>query len=147
MTRKVKNQHSKVKENLGKNNPTVIMVPEIHIIDENPPIFDLEWMDAVVDKVLTVSLQIKVVYIYILPKVNFSGPGIDELLADVNKQLSFKIRGEFNNKYRQQAMFQLMGQDFARLHFPHHEVLLKAEISKENYLFYSMIPLFSDHLI
>ena len=102
------------------------MVPEIHIIDENPPIFDLEWMDAVVDKVLTVSLQIKVVYIYILPKVNFSGPGIDELLADVNKQLSFKIRGEFNNKYRQQAMFQLMGQDFARLHFPHHEVLIES---------------------
>ena len=30
------------------------MVPEIHIIDENPPIFDLEWMDAVVDKVLIV---------------------------------------------------------------------------------------------
>ena len=29
----------------------VIMVPEIHIIDENPPIFDLEWMDQCVDKV------------------------------------------------------------------------------------------------
>lgn len=27
------------------------MVPEIHITDENPPIFDLEWMDQCVDKV------------------------------------------------------------------------------------------------
>ena len=27
------------------------MVPEIHIIDENPPIFDLEWMDQCADKV------------------------------------------------------------------------------------------------
>ena len=27
------------------------MVPEINIIDENPPIFDLEWMDQCADKV------------------------------------------------------------------------------------------------
>ena len=27
------------------------MVPEINVIDENPPIFDLEWMDQCVDKV------------------------------------------------------------------------------------------------
>ena len=47
---------------------------------------------------------------------------MDELLADVNKQLSFKIRGEFSNKYRQQAILELLGQDFARLHFPHHKV-------------------------
>ena len=31
----------------GMNN----MVPEINIIDENPPIFDLEWMDQCADKV------------------------------------------------------------------------------------------------
>ena len=46
---------------------------------------------------------------YIL-QISFSGPGIDDLLAEVNKQLSYKIRGEFNNKYRQQAMFELLGQ-------------------------------------
>ena len=80
------------------------MVPEIHITDENPPIFELEWLDQCVDK------------------IQFSGPGVDELLADVNKQLSFKIRGEFSNKYRQQAILELLGQDFARLHFPHHKV-------------------------
>ena len=78
-------------------------IPQIQVIDENPPIFDLEWMDNCVDK------------------VNFAGPGIDQLLADVNKQLSFKIRGEFSNKYRQQALLELLGQDFARLHFPHHQ--------------------------
>ena len=81
-----------------------MMVPEIHITDENPPIFELEWLDQCVDK------------------IQFSGPGVDELLADVNKQLSFKIRGEFSNKYRQQAILELLGQDFARLHFPHHKV-------------------------
>ena len=31
------------------------MVPEINIIDENPPIFDLEWMDQCADKVKQVS--------------------------------------------------------------------------------------------
>ena len=81
-----------------------MMVPEIHITDENPPIFELEWLDQCVDK------------------IQFSGPGVDDLLADVNKQLSFKIRGEFSNKYRQQAILELLGQDFARLHFPHHKV-------------------------
>ena len=35
----------------------VIMVPEIHIIDENPPIFDLEWMDQCVDKVSWILLD------------------------------------------------------------------------------------------
>ena len=55
-------------------------------------------------------------------QIQFSGPGVDDLLADVNKQLSFKVRGEFSNKYRQQAILELLGQDFARLHFPHHQV-------------------------
>ena len=36
---------------------SVIMVPEIHIIDENPPIFDLEWMDQCVDKVSWILLD------------------------------------------------------------------------------------------
>ena len=36
--------------------------------------------------------------------MSFSGPGIDDLLAEVNKQLSYKIRGEFNNKFRQQVI-------------------------------------------
>ena len=31
---------------------SLMMVPEIHITDENPPIFDLEWMDQCVDKVV-----------------------------------------------------------------------------------------------
>ena len=60
-------------------------------------------------------------------QIQFSGPGVDDLLADVNKQLSFKVRGEFSNKYRQQAILELLGQDFARLHFPHHQV--EAEMS------------------
>ena len=32
------------------------------------------------------------------------------------------MRGEFTNKYRQQAVFELLGQDYTKVHFPHHEV-------------------------
>ena len=32
------------------------------------------------------------------------------------------MRGEFTNKYRQQAIFELLGQDYTKVHFPHHEV-------------------------
>ena len=80
------------------------MVPEIHVTDENPPMFDLEWLDGCSDK------------------IKFGGSGTNEILTEVNKQLSFKIRGEFSNKFRQQAMFDLLGQDYAQLHFPHHQV-------------------------
>ena len=96
------------------------MLPEIHITDENPPIFDLEWMDQCVDKV---NIKNTSHFMYLcFTQIQFNGPGVDELLADVNKQLSFKVRGEFSNKYRQQAILELLGQDFARLHFPHHQV-------------------------
>ena len=80
------------------------MVPEIHVTDENPPMFDLEWLDGCSEK------------------IKFGGSGTSEILTEVNKQLSFKIRGEFSNKFRQQAMFELLGQDYAQLHFPHHQV-------------------------
>ena len=36
-----------LRSHIGMNS----MVPEINIIDENPPIFDLEWMDQCADKV------------------------------------------------------------------------------------------------
>ena len=84
------------------------MVPEINIIDENPPIFDLEWMDQCADKV-NKSMMILAFDNSKMVQVTFTGPGIDELLAEVNKQLSYKIRGEFNNKFRQQAMFVVKG--------------------------------------
>eukprot|EP00090_Calanus_glacialis_P009715 TRINITY_DN18105_c0_g1_i1.p1 TRINITY_DN18105_c0_g1~~TRINITY_DN18105_c0_g1_i1.p1 ORF type:complete len:655 (+),score=221.26 TRINITY_DN18105_c0_g1_i1:2-1966(+) len=79
------------------------MVPEIHVTDENPPMFELEWLDGCSEK------------------IKFGGSGTNEILTEVNKQLSFKIRGEFSNKFRQQAMFELLGQDYAQLHFPHHQ--------------------------
>ena len=80
------------------------MVPEIHVTDENPPMFELEWLDGCSEK------------------IKFGGSGTNEILTEVNKQLSFKIRGEFSHKFRQQAMFELLGQDYAQLHFPHHQV-------------------------
>ena len=88
------------------------MVPEIHVTDENPPMFGLDWLDECSEK------------------VNFGGGATDELLNEVNKTLSYKIRGEFSNKYRQQAMFELLGQDFAQLHFPHHQVLCNFSLKK-----------------
>ena len=119
------------------------MVPEIHITDENPPIFDLEWMDQCVDKVHNYNYSddrcLRCLPYTCFSQIQFSGPGVDDLLADVNKQLSFKVRGEFSNKYRQQAILELLGQDFARLHFPHHQV--GADISPHSTLFCSVSSL------
>ena len=43
---------------------SVMMVPEIHITDENPPIFELEWLDQCVDKVVVTRWIVIVIHIF-----------------------------------------------------------------------------------
>ena len=41
--------------------------------------------------------------------------------SQVNAVLSQKISGELDNQVKQQALFQLLGEDYVRIHFPHHK--------------------------
>ena len=43
------------------------------------------------------------------------------LVFQVNAVLSQKISGELDNQVKQQALFQLLGEDYVRIHFPHHK--------------------------
>jgi hypothetical protein len=36
--------------------------------------------------------------------------------------MAHRLRGEFTNKLRQQAIFELLGPTFVAVYFPHHEV-------------------------
>ena len=48
--------------------------------------FNMEWLDACSQK------------------VSFEGGAIHHILAEVNNQMSFKVRGEFSNALRQQVI-------------------------------------------
>lgn len=54
-------------------------------------------------------------------RVRFPNPKCEEFLVEINKTLSQKIRGELDNKVKQQALFSLLGEDYVRIHFPHHK--------------------------
>ena len=54
-------------------------------------------------------------------RVRFPNPKCEEFLVEINKTLSYKIRGELDNKVKQQALFSLLGEDYVRIHFPHHK--------------------------
>ena len=54
-------------------------------------------------------------------RVKFPNPKCEELLVEVNEGLSHKITGELDNQVKQQALFQLLGEDYVRIHFPHHK--------------------------
>ncbi|XP_023332479.1 uncharacterized protein LOC111704471 [Eurytemora carolleeae] len=82
---------------------TIAMVPEIMITDENAPLFDLDWLNSTAEQ------------------INLADGKIDKFLTEINKTLAHRMRGEFTNKYRQQAVFELLGQDYTKVHFPHHE--------------------------
>jgi hypothetical protein len=43
-------------------------------------------------------------------------------LWQVNKSMAHRLRGEFTNKLKQQAIFELLGPTFVGVYFPHHEV-------------------------
>ena len=40
----------------------------------------------------------------------------------VNKSMAHRLRGEFTNKKRQQAIFELLGPTYVAIYFPHYEV-------------------------
>ena len=40
----------------------------------------------------------------------------------VNKSMGHRLRGEFTNKKRQQAIFELLGPTYVAIYFPHYEV-------------------------
>jgi hypothetical protein len=54
-------------------------------------------------------------------KVRFPNPKCEDFLVEINKTLSYKIRGELDNQVKQQALFKLLGEDYVRIHFPHHK--------------------------
>jgi len=66
-------------------------------------IYDLEWLEDC------------------YKKVRFPNPKCEDFLTEINKTLSNKIRGELDNKVKQQALFSLLGEDYVRIHFPHHK--------------------------
>lgn len=78
------------------SNPVTIKLNEREI-------YDLEWLEEC------------------YKKVRFPNPKCEEFLVEINKTLSHKIRGELDNKIKQQALFSLLGQDYVRIHFPHHK--------------------------
>jgi len=56
-----------------------------------------------------------------------------DFLAKVNELLSTKVRGELDNEAKQQALFVLLGEDYVRLHFPHHRYsrVVRKELSSK----------------
>lgn len=45
----------------------------------------------------------------------------EDFLLPLNKRLSNKLRGEFDNPVKQQALFSLLGEDYVKLNFPRAE--------------------------
>lgn len=75
----------------------------IEVTDQNPSMFQLDWLNACHDN------------------VDFGVSHTENFLAEVNRTLAHRVRGEFNNQWKQQALFELLGQDYVQLHFPHHQ--------------------------
>ena len=71
--------------------------------DHAGPLYELEWLQTC------------------YTKVSFPNPKCADFLAEVNEKLSERIRGELDNEVKQQALFQLLGEDYVRMHFPHHK--------------------------
>ena len=80
---------------------------EVTILLNERQIYDLEWLE------------------HCYKKVRFPNPKCEEFLVEINNTLSHKIRGELDNKYKQQALFSLLGEDYVRIHFPHHKYDVK----------------------
>ena len=106
---------------------------EVTILLNERQIYDLEWLE------------------HCYKKVRFPNPKCEEFLVEINNTLSHKIRGELDNKYKQQALFSLLGEDYVRIHFPHHKYDVKLleqtkvrllVISKNNKIFLYQIKLF-----
>ncbi len=53
--------------------------------------------------------------------MRWPNPKCEDFLVEVNKVLSHKIRGELDNPIKQQALFKLLGEDYVKIHFPHHK--------------------------
>ena len=79
------------------------MSSEVTITLNERPLYDLEWLEDC------------------YKRVRFPNPKCEEFLVEINKTLSHKIRGELDNKVKQQALFSLLGEDYVRIHFPHHK--------------------------
>jgi len=47
-------------------------------------------------------------------------------VLQVNKSMAHRLRGEFTNKRRQQAIFELLGPTYVAIYFPHYEVGLQS---------------------
>ena len=81
--------------------------PEVTILLNERQLYELDWLEDC------------------YKKVRFPNPKCEEFLVEINNTLSHKIRGELDNKYKQQALFSLLGEDYVRIHFPHHKYDLK----------------------
>eukprot|EP00095_Tigriopus_kingsejongensis_P003186 snap_masked-scaffold91_size383040-processed-gene-1.17 protein:Tk03186 transcript:snap_masked-scaffold91_size383040-processed-gene-1.17-mRNA-1 annotation:"Flotillin-1 " len=51
-------------------------------------------------------------------QVALPNPKCEDLCVQVNEKLRKRVRGEFDNEIKQQAMFQLLGEDYVRINFP-----------------------------
>ena len=78
------------------------MAPVTIMLNERP-VYDLDWLEDC------------------YRAVKFPNPKCEDFLVEVNAVLSQKISGELDNNVKQQALFQLLGEDYVRIHFPHHK--------------------------
>lgn len=76
--------------------------PPVTILLNERPLYELEWLED------------------FYKRVKFPNPKCEGLLVKVNRVLSRRISGEFDDQIKQQALFQLLGEDYVRIHFPHH---------------------------
>lgn len=81
---------------MARISPVTIMLNE-------RPLYDLDWLEDC------------------YKAVRFPNPKCEDFLVEVNQVLSQKISGELENQTKQQALFQLLGEDYVRIHFPHHK--------------------------
>ncbi|XP_059082396.1 uncharacterized protein LOC131879920 [Tigriopus californicus] len=74
------------------------MAPSVDEVEKNS--FEIEWLETCRQKV-------------VLPNSK-----CEDFCIQVNERLRKRIRGEFDNEIKQQAMFQLLGKDYVRVNFP-----------------------------
>ena len=102
------------------------MAPVTITLNERP-LYDLEWLEDCYKKVKFPNPKCEEFLVEVLMQLITDSPRTYFCLLDlsaasqVNAVLSQKISGELDNQVKQQALFQLLGEDYVRIHFPHHK--------------------------